>query len=178
MFSCRFCLSHILPFIMKAEFAYQRQIASARQQPKRLVSNGGDRWECCHFCKCTNTVCVLLWWLKRCCEVLGGAGWPFGRRRGGITVTVWQSGPQRSCNGWALSRWTPLLPLFSPPHYLVPPPFFFPLNTDTQRGAHPLLVFASYFGLNDGRLLSFSYIYFLWKCENVSFQRNGGKINE
>lgn len=52
-----------------------------------------------------------------------GARWPFGCCRGGITVTVWQSGPQPSCNGWALSRWTPLLPLFSPPHYLMCPPF-------------------------------------------------------
>lgn len=52
-----------------------------------------------------------------------GARWPFGCCRGGITVTVWQSGPQPSCNGWALSRWTPLLPLFSPPHYLMCPLF-------------------------------------------------------
>lgn len=72
----------------------------------------GDRWECAHlpFCKCTNGACV------RVCvgssAVKCYSRWPFRWRRGGITVTVWQSRPQPFCNGWALSRWTPLLPLF------------------------------------------------------------------
>lgn len=40
------------------------------------------------------------------------ARWPFRRCGGGITMTVWQSGAQPSCNGWILSRWTPRLPVF------------------------------------------------------------------
>lgn len=92
-----------------------------------------------------------------------GAGWPFGRRRGGITVTVWQSGPQPSCNGWALSRWTPLLPLFSPPHYLARSLF-------QQRRAMcgPLCSFSKLLWVNDGGLFSFSLSVFLQKYESVS----------
>lgn len=72
----------------------------------------------CGWGACAYSVFEALQWSAR---------WPFGWCRGGITVTVWQSGPQPSCNGWALSRWTPLLPLFSllPSSHASP---FFPLR--------------------------------------------------
>lgn len=61
---CRFCLSHILLFIIKVQFAYQRSFVSAwqrRQQRRRhwLVSDGATDGSVVVFCKCTNTVCAL-----------------------------------------------------------------------------------------------------------------------
>lgn len=62
-------------------------------------------------CKCTNGVSVYSVFEA----VQWRARWPFG----GVEVTsLWQcdrAGLSRSCNGWALSRWTPVLPFFSLP---------------------------------------------------------------
>lgn len=63
--------------------------------------------------KCTQCVCV---WSS---AVKCYSRWPFRWCRGGITVTVWQNRPQPPCNGWALSRWTPFLPLPPPPSSTV-----------------------------------------------------------
>lgn len=96
----------------------------------------GDRWECVylHLCKCTNGVCVCVFVFE---AVQWSARWPFGWCRGGITVTVWQSGPQPFCNGWALSRWTPLLPLFLFPLHPTCPLF----HRDLLCVAHLLWLF-------------------------------------
>lgn len=165
---CRFCLSHILLFIIKVQFAYQRSFVSAwqRRQQRRhwLVSDGATDGSVVVFVN-AQIQCVRFLCLKRCSEVPGDL---FGRRRGGITVTVWQSGPQPSCNGWALSRWTPLLPLFSPPHYLARPLFL-------QRRATcgPLCLFSKLLWVNDGCLFSFSLSVF---CGSMKmFQKNGAK---
>lgn len=64
--------------------------------------------------KCTQCVCV---WSS---AVKCYSRWPFRWCRGGITVTVWQNRPQPPCNGWALSRWTPFLPLPLPLHPRCP----------------------------------------------------------
>lgn len=157
-FFFRFCLRHRLPFITHVQFAYQRSFVSAWQQQQWLVSDGATDGSVVVFVN-AQIQCVCFFVFQ---AVQWGARWPFGCCRGGITVTVWQSGPQPSCNGWALSRWTPLLPLFSLPHYLMCPLF----HQDMQCVAFFFGLFSMLVCVNEEFLSFISLFLFFcfWRC--------------
>lgn len=123
-------------------------------------------------CLCVYFLCEAVQW---------GAGWPFGRCRGGNTVTVWQSGPQSSCNGWALSRWTPLLPLFALPSFPQPTcPLF---HRDLSHGADHLClclshcVWATLSCLLIFRRKVLYFFVFLKSCRRLYYEKGVGVLS-